>query len=82
MTKKKKQATLAKTERLRVKVGASLRKWRLGENLVLTQISKRIKISQGSLSDIENGKSLPAFQTILNLKKKYPRTEWDEILFA
>jgi len=82
MNKREKLAALAKTEKLRKKVGANFKEWRLGKALVLTKISRTIKVSQGSLSDIQNGKSFPAFETVRSLKKKYPDTQWDKILFA
>jgi len=71
-----------KNTALRIKVGKALRKWRLKEGLVLTQISKKIKISQGSLSDLENGKNLPAFITLMNLHRSYPETDFFRLLFG
>jgi len=82
MTKKQKLAEIKKTETLRKKVGASIKKWRLGEHLVLTQVSSKTKVSQGSLSDLENGKCLPSFQTVFMLKNKFPDTDWDAVLFT
>lgn len=67
---------------LRKKVGKSIRTWRKGEGLVLTEISSQIKISQGSLSDLENGKCFPSFPTVVMFKKKYPKADWDKILFT
>ena len=66
---------------LKKRIGKALRAWRLKAGLVLTEIAKKIKVSQGSLSDIENGKTSPSHQTCYMLKKKYPETDWDEILF-
>jgi len=81
MTKIQKAAAIERTVKLRIKVGENFKKWRLGEDLRQEQVSDAIKVSQGSLSDIEKGHSLPAHQTTLNLKKKYPATQWDPILF-
>ncbi len=81
MTENQKLTANKKTETLRKKVGASIKKWRLGERLVLIQVSAKIKVSQGSLSDLENGKCLPSFQTVFMLKKKFPDTDWDALLF-
>lgn len=66
---------------LRKKVGESIKKWRLGENLVLVQVSAKIKVSQGSLSDLENGKCFPSFRTVFMLQKKFPNTDWNAVLF-
>lgn len=82
MTKDEKVVAAKRKEKLKMRVGSSFRKWRLAKELVLTQVSRKIKVSQGSLSDIENGNSLPAFQTVLSLKKKYPDTQWDKVLFS
>jgi len=81
MTKIQKLAEIKKTVILRKKVGKSLRAWRLGECLVMTQVASKVKVSQGSLSDLENGKCLPSFQTVFMLKKKFPDTNWDDVLF-
>jgi len=81
-SKKKKELKAKRKAKLMIKVGSNFKKWRLEEELVLTQVSDDIEVSQGSLSDIENGHSLPAFQTVFNLIKKYPDTQWDKVLFA
>jgi len=81
MTKKQKLASIKKTERLRKKVGASIKKWRLRESLILIQVSSKIKVSQGSLSDLENGKCFPSFNTVFMLRKKFPDTDWEAVLF-
>jgi len=81
MTIKEKKAASKKLVKLREKVGKSMKKWRLGQDLVLTQVADKINTSQGSLSDWENGKSLPSFQATRMLKKKYPKSDWDTILF-
>jgi transcriptional regulator with XRE-family HTH domain len=47
--------------------GKRLRAWRKSVPLKLMQLSKLIKVSQGSLSDLENDKSLPSATTLANL---------------
>lgn len=47
--------------------GTRLRKWRKSSNLTLCVLSRLIKVSQGSLSDLENNKSLPSADTIYKL---------------
>ena len=82
MTTQQKLAATKKKKILREKVGKSFKKWRLSQGFVLTQVAAEIDTSQGSLSDLENGKCLASFQTIYNLKKKYSDTDWDKVLFA
>jgi transcriptional regulator with XRE-family HTH domain len=48
-------------------LGDRLRQWRKSVPLKAYQLAKKIGISQGSLSDIENGKSLPSADTIAKL---------------
>lgn len=48
-------------------LGVRLRQWRKSLPLKSYQLAKLIKISQGSLSDIENCKSLPSADTIAKL---------------
>ena len=55
-------------------IGPRLRRWRKGHPLKASrlkayQLAEKIKISQGSLSDIENGKSDPSASTLVNLYK-------------
>jgi transcriptional regulator with XRE-family HTH domain len=47
--------------------GNRLRAWRKSVPLKLMQLSKLIKVSQGSLSDLENDKSMPSATTLANL---------------
>ena len=47
--------------------GKRLRAWRKSVPLKLMQLSHLIKVSQGSLSDLENDKSLPSATTLANL---------------
>ena len=82
MTKERKLVDTKKRDVLRKKVGKSIKEWRLGQGLVLTEIADKINTSQGSLSDLENGHCLPSFQTVLMLRKKYPDNDWNRILFA
>jgi len=48
-------------------VGQRLKFWRTRKGMKGNQLAKAIKISQGSLSEIENGKSMPSAQTIIKL---------------
>ena len=48
-------------------VGKRLKIWRKHSLLKLVELSKKIRISQGSLSDLENDKSLPSATTLVNL---------------
>jgi peptidoglycan hydrolase-like protein with peptidoglycan-binding domain len=51
-------------------IGKRLRKWRIEKGWKGYQAAKSIGISQGSLSDIENGNSYPSALTIIKLMKK------------
>ncbi len=48
-------------------IGKRLREWRMEKGWKGYQSAKAIGISQGSLSDIENGKSYPSAPTIIKL---------------
>jgi len=48
-------------------LGTRLRQWRKTLPLKSFELAKLIKISQGSLSDIENNKSLPSADTLAKL---------------
>lgn len=48
-------------------VGSRLREWRKSIHIKSYELAKIIHISQGSLSDIENNKSLPSADTIAKL---------------
>ncbi len=48
-------------------VGKRLKSWRKYSALKLVELSKKIRVSQGSLSDLENDKSLPSATTLANL---------------
>ena len=48
-------------------LGSRLRQWRKSLPLKSFELAKLIRISQGSLSDIENNKSLPSADTIAKL---------------
>ena len=51
-------------------VGARLRYWRKVSGMRLVDIAEMINVSQGSLSDLENDKSLPSSGTLIGLCKK------------
>ena len=48
-------------------VGSRLRLWRKSMRMKLLDVKEMIGVSQGSLSDIENNKSLPSADTIAKL---------------
>ena len=48
-------------------VGARLKRWRKLNKLRLVDVSELIDVSQGSLSDLENGNSYPSAQTLMAL---------------
>jgi len=49
-------------------VGTRLRTWRkINTDMKAYQLAKRLKISQGSMSDIENNISLPSATTLASL---------------
>ena len=50
-------------------MGQRLKLWRTRKRMKGIQLARSISISQASLSEIENGKSLPSVQTITNLMK-------------
>lgn len=49
--------------------GPRIRKWRKATPMKGYELAKKLKISQGSLSDIENGKSNPSAATIVSFIK-------------
>lgn len=51
-------------------VGARLRYWRKLSGLRLVDMAELINVSQGSLSDLENDKSLPSSGTLIGLCQK------------
>jgi len=48
-------------------IGIRIREWRKSQHMKSFELAKLIKISQGSLSDIENNKSDPSASTIVNV---------------
>ncbi len=48
-------------------VGERLREWRKKSKMKLLELAEVIQISQGSLSDLENNKSLPSANTLASL---------------
>lgn len=57
--------------------GPRIRKWRKTRGLTGDQLAKIIKVSQGSLSDIENSKSNPSAPTIVSfIQKTDINVEW------
>lgn len=57
-------------------LGGRLRQWRKSSNYKIAELADLISISQGSLSDLENNKSLPSADTIAKL---YRHTDLDII---
>jgi len=59
---------MSENKGLKIKgLGGRLRQWRLKVPLKSFQLAEKLKLSQGSLSDIENEKSLPSAPTIASL---------------
>lgn len=57
--------------------GPRIRKWRKARELKGFQLAKMLKISQGSLSDIENNKANPSAPTIVSfIQKTDINVEW------
>lgn len=50
-------------------LGTRLREWRKASDFKIAQLAEIIGISQGSLSDLENNKSLPSAETIAKLHR-------------
>jgi len=50
-------------------LGTRLREWRKVAGLKSFELARLIKISQGSLSDIENNKSFPSANTLAGIRK-------------
>ena len=63
-------ADKVKSPTAQVSVGARLRYWRKLSGLRLVDMAEMINVSQGSLSDLENNKSLPSSGTLIGLCKK------------
>jgi len=51
-------------------VGNEIRKWRKGKGLKSFELARIIGVSQGSMSDIETGKSFPAYTTWCSIHNK------------
>lgn len=62
-------------------VGERLRAWRKGQGLNLVPLAEIIGVSQGCLSDIENGKTYPQYTTIYRLICAFPEQDIVGILF-
>lgn len=56
---------------IRKLLGENIRRIRWSKNLTQEAFSERIGIEPSSLSNIENGKSLPSTQTILNIQQQF-----------
>ncbi len=56
-----------KTNGMESGVGKRLKTWRKQACLTLMQLSKKIHVSQSTLSELENGKALPSAVTLTNL---------------
>ena len=53
-----------------IKIGERLREFRLQKDMKAIEFAKICEISQGSLSGLENGKSYPSAETLINLIRK------------
>ncbi len=54
----------------KIKIGKRLQAWRVEQGWKGYKLAQVINISQGSLSDIENGKSYPSTPTIIKIITK------------
>lgn len=54
----------------KIGAGPRIRKWRKASGLKGFQLAKMLKVSQGSLSDVENNKSNPSAPTIVAFIQK------------
>jgi len=57
-------------EMTKIKIGERLRAWRKEQGWKGYEFVQVINISQGSLSDLENGKSYPSTPTIIKIMTK------------
>ena len=64
-----------------IEVGKKLKEFRLKEGLILDDLSEIMEVSQGSISDLENGKSYPSYSTISRYRHFFPNAKWNKILF-
>jgi len=63
-----KSENLKKGKKVKIKhLGSRLRAWRKSVPMKSFELAKALSVSQGSLSDIENNKSLPSAETITAL---------------
>lgn len=51
-------------------IGKRIKSWRKSKQLRLVDLSEMIEVSQGSLSDLENNKSQPSYETLRRLNTK------------
>ena len=56
---------------IRKLLGENIRRIRWSKNMTQEAFSEKIGIEPSSLSNIENGKSLPSTQTILNIQQQF-----------
>ncbi|SDO84661.1 DNA-binding transcriptional regulator, XRE-family HTH domain [Paenibacillus sp. yr247] len=54
-----------------INIGPNIRRLRKLNNMNQVEFSSRIGISQGNLSEIEQGNCNPSFDTLLNIKKQF-----------
>jgi len=52
-------------------VGKRLKAWRKSLPLTLAELSRKVGVSPGSLSDLENDKSQPSAKTLANLNRHF-----------
>ncbi|WP_018932290.1 helix-turn-helix domain-containing protein [Gracilibacillus lacisalsi] len=58
-------------------IGARFKELRLKNNLKQTDFSHMIGVSQGTLSDIEKGRSKPSIDTVIAVSKQFRiSTDW------
>ncbi|KRF09602.1 hypothetical protein ASG89_15390 [Paenibacillus sp. Soil766] len=63
-------------------IGENIKRLRKIHNLNQVDFSNLIGVSQGSLSDIEAGKSKPAVDTVVSIYKKFLNVHWSGCLLV
>jgi len=62
-------------------IGAKLKQVRVKKGLKINGLTKLIGVSQGTLSDLENGKCYPSHETMSRYRFFLPKNNWNCIFF-
>lgn len=65
-----------------MEIGSRLKTWRLKRGLTIAELVKIIDVSQGSISDFENGNSLPCYETLARYRFFFPDERMSRIIFG